>query len=420
MTFKELVNKVRNLVLEAKKVTIEDTDNNFTSDNVEDALKEVFQNGVNVKNNVVTALASKGADVTTSGTWEDIKNKIDNATGRLDLNLITTNLGTYDLVSNGEFDFSKDTTDEIRRIFENEGNTYILYSKQIIKLDEDFKVIYKIESTTLESELACYFIYVDDYLYVYSTRYVYKINKNTGIVEATMGALGVSNDCDVCKDENILYNNRGSEIVAIDANTMLLSHKRDFSSAIYADGDPKGLVVFGGYLYNLAYSEINTLRLYRINKDLAGISAMLTLPSGLWHARRLMVLNDYLYITNSKDTSTNYTVIAYDYSISPVYSYTTSQKRIYEIDSDGEHVYVYCEFGESTSGKEATGSILKFNKDLTFIQEYIVKQDSKPNNANPNFQKVGNKIIAVRKDKKTMETLINYKGIYLPKEGEAF
>ncbi|HHQ8844871.1 TPA: hypothetical protein ACSVSG_000818 [Clostridioides difficile] len=40
MTFKELVNKVRNLVLEAKKVTIEDTENKFTSENVEGALKE--------------------------------------------------------------------------------------------------------------------------------------------------------------------------------------------------------------------------------------------------------------------------------------------------------------------------------------------------------------------------------------------
>ncbi|CCL32071.1 TPA: hypothetical protein ACSVPQ_004162 [Clostridioides difficile] len=40
MTFKELVNKVRNLVLEAKNVTIEDTENKFTSENVEGALKE--------------------------------------------------------------------------------------------------------------------------------------------------------------------------------------------------------------------------------------------------------------------------------------------------------------------------------------------------------------------------------------------
>ncbi|HBH0878298.1 TPA: hypothetical protein KR676_001998 [Clostridioides difficile] len=41
MTFKELVNKVRNLVLEAKNVTIEDTENKFTSNNVEGALKEL-------------------------------------------------------------------------------------------------------------------------------------------------------------------------------------------------------------------------------------------------------------------------------------------------------------------------------------------------------------------------------------------
>ncbi|HBG7261461.1 TPA: hypothetical protein KRA46_003642 [Clostridioides difficile] len=51
MTFKELVNKVRNLVLEAKNVTIEDTDNLFASDNVEGALKELSTevNGQKVK-----------------------------------------------------------------------------------------------------------------------------------------------------------------------------------------------------------------------------------------------------------------------------------------------------------------------------------------------------------------------------------
>ncbi|HEK4601111.1 TPA: hypothetical protein SOK53_002393 [Clostridioides difficile] len=51
MTFKELVNKVRNLVLEAKNVTIEDTENLFESDNVEGALKELSTevNGQKVK-----------------------------------------------------------------------------------------------------------------------------------------------------------------------------------------------------------------------------------------------------------------------------------------------------------------------------------------------------------------------------------
>ncbi|MDN9389212.1 hypothetical protein KLL04_19100, partial [Clostridioides difficile] len=65
MTFKELVNKVRNLVLEAKNVTIEDTENNFTSDNVEGALKEcidradeAFQEADSGKTLLSTAIGS--------------------------------------------------------------------------------------------------------------------------------------------------------------------------------------------------------------------------------------------------------------------------------------------------------------------------------------------------------------------------
>ncbi|AXU75335.1 hypothetical protein GSQ29_07920 [Clostridioides difficile] len=60
MTFKELVNKVRNLVLEAKNVTIEDTENLFESDNVEGALKELSievngqrAKGITIVNNLI-------------------------------------------------------------------------------------------------------------------------------------------------------------------------------------------------------------------------------------------------------------------------------------------------------------------------------------------------------------------------------
>ncbi|EGT4047633.1 hypothetical protein ERM65_06550 [Clostridioides difficile] len=60
MTFKELVNKVRNLVLEAKNVTIEDTENLFESDNVEGALKELSTEvngqrtkGITIANNLI-------------------------------------------------------------------------------------------------------------------------------------------------------------------------------------------------------------------------------------------------------------------------------------------------------------------------------------------------------------------------------
>ncbi|MCC0717002.1 phage tail protein, partial [Clostridioides sp. ES-S-0077-01] len=97
----EVKTSVDSIETTAEKTSIKDIDNLFESDNVEGALKEVFQNGVNAKNNVVTALNSKGAEVATSDTWEEIKNKIGKKEGRLDLR--ETKLSGYNpyLVTNG-------------------------------------------------------------------------------------------------------------------------------------------------------------------------------------------------------------------------------------------------------------------------------------------------------------------------------
>lgn len=78
MTFKELVNKVRNLVLEAKNVTIEDTDNNFTSDNVEDALKEVFQSVSSGKELIATAITDKNVPTSSNDTFQTMASNINN------------------------------------------------------------------------------------------------------------------------------------------------------------------------------------------------------------------------------------------------------------------------------------------------------------------------------------------------------
>lgn len=82
MTFKELVNKVRNLVLEAKKVTIEDTENKFTSENVEGALKEcidradsAFQEADNGKELIATAI---GSIATKDSTFAELASLIGN------------------------------------------------------------------------------------------------------------------------------------------------------------------------------------------------------------------------------------------------------------------------------------------------------------------------------------------------------
>ncbi len=80
MTFKELVNKVRNLVLEAKNVTIEDTESKFTSENVEGALKEcidradsAFQEADSGKILLSTAI---GSPATSEQTFQDYANYI--------------------------------------------------------------------------------------------------------------------------------------------------------------------------------------------------------------------------------------------------------------------------------------------------------------------------------------------------------
>ncbi|EGT5474355.1 hypothetical protein NFZ15_019305 [Clostridioides difficile] len=80
MTFKELVNKVRNLVLEAKNVTIEDTENKFTSENVEGALKEcidradsAFQSADSGKELIATAI---GSPATSEQTFQEYANYI--------------------------------------------------------------------------------------------------------------------------------------------------------------------------------------------------------------------------------------------------------------------------------------------------------------------------------------------------------
>ncbi len=179
MTFKELVNKVRNLVLEAKNVTIEDTENNFTSDNVEDALKEVFQNGVDAKNNVVTALNSKGAEVTTSDTWEEIKDKINKKEGRLDLRetILSNSYSSY-LVTNGTIKYIEKYSGSLKALEYEEPYFYAIKGTHLIKINAiDESVIFDI--TLANANFSCICV-AQEYLFISDNTKLYKINKSTG------------------------------------------------------------------------------------------------------------------------------------------------------------------------------------------------------------------------------------------------
>ncbi|WP_227849950.1 hypothetical protein [Clostridioides sp. ZZV15-6598] len=80
MNFNDLVKKVNNIVLEANKVTIEDTENKFTSENVEGALKEcidradlAFQSADSGKELIATAI---GSPATSEQTFQEYVNYI--------------------------------------------------------------------------------------------------------------------------------------------------------------------------------------------------------------------------------------------------------------------------------------------------------------------------------------------------------
>ncbi|MCM0737849.1 hypothetical protein NBN67_09890 [Clostridioides difficile] len=152
MTFKELVNKVRNLVLEAKKVTIEDTENKFTSKNVEGALKEcidraelAFQEADSGKTLLSTAIGSPATSEQTFQEYVDyiteFKGTISNLNSQVsNLTNITTNpyVGkvktgfTYNKTENGFYTPIVDISFTYPTPFSNVSQIYL-----------DFDLVYK-------------------------------------------------------------------------------------------------------------------------------------------------------------------------------------------------------------------------------------------------------------------------------------
>ena len=152
MNFKELVNKVRNLVLEAKNVTIEDTENLFESDNVGGALKELatradeaFQEADSGKELIATAI---GSPATPEQTFQEYANYITEFKGTIsnlnsqvsNLTNITTNpyIGkkttgfTYNKTENGFYTPTVDISFTYPISFTNVSQIYL-----------DFDLVYK-------------------------------------------------------------------------------------------------------------------------------------------------------------------------------------------------------------------------------------------------------------------------------------
>ncbi|HBG0830841.1 TPA: hypothetical protein KPF29_003938 [Clostridioides difficile] len=317
MTFKELVNKVRNLVLEAKNVTIEDTENNFTSDNVEGALKEVFQNGVNAKSNVVTALNSKGADVTTSDTWEEIKNKIDIKEGRLDLRETTLSNNYSYLVTNGAIKYIERCSGNFKTFEYEEPYFYVIKETHLIKINAiDETVVFDI--TLANANFSCICV-TQEYLFISDNTKLYKINKITGIeVQSIEGAY-----YKLCTYGEFIYGVYGDET----SSTLHKIRISDMYIMLTKNLVSNGIYNFKGGKFvcnkNAIYattehsnsSSITTCHLSKINFDFA-IAKDFRIGRYL-HMKNIKFLNDFVIVSDAErgieiDSNKKSALVKYD------------------------------------------------------------------------------------------------------------
>ncbi|HBF7486001.1 TPA: hypothetical protein KOX10_002813 [Clostridioides difficile] len=299
MTFKELVNKVRNLVLEAKNVTIEDTENNFTSDNVEDALKEVFQNGVNAKNNVVTALNSKGAEVTTSDTWEEIKDKIYKKEGRLDLRETTLSNSYAYLVTNGAIKYIERCSGNFKTFDYEEPYFYVIKETHLIKINAiDETVVFDI--TLANANFSCICI-TQEFLFISDNTKLYKINKMTGIeIQSIEGGY-----YKLCTYGDYVYGIYGDETSStlhkIRISDMYIMLTKDMSSDRIYDFERGKFVCNNNGIYATTEhsnsSGLTECYLTKINFDFSVAKSFRV--GGHLHEKNIKFLNDFVFVSDS-------------------------------------------------------------------------------------------------------------------------
>ncbi|MCE4883712.1 hypothetical protein LW316_09260 [Clostridioides difficile] len=145
---------------------------------IRETLKEVFQSGVNAKNNVVTTLNSKGVDVATNDTWEEIKDKIDKKEGRLDLReAMLSNSSPY-LVMNGTIKYIEKCSGNFKILEYEEPYFYVIKETHLIKINAiDETVVFDI--TLANANFSCICI-TQEFLFISDNNKLYKINKVIG------------------------------------------------------------------------------------------------------------------------------------------------------------------------------------------------------------------------------------------------
>ncbi|MDV9712404.1 hypothetical protein RHG40_19925 [Clostridioides difficile] len=350
MTFKELVNKVRNLVLEAKNVTIEDTENNFVSDNVEDALKEVFQSGVNAKNNVVTALTSKGAEVTTSDTWEEINNKVNNKEGRLDLRESTiATFYTHCLVTNGNIKYIEKYAGDLKALEYETPYFYAIKGTHLIKINAiDESVIFDI--TLANANFSCLCI-TQEYLFISDNTKLYKINKLTGNEAQSMEGAYYK----LCAYGDYVYGIYGDETSStlrkIRVSDMYVMLTKNLSSdGIYNFKEGRFVCNKNGIYATTEHSSSSSYTACSLSKIDFNFTVVKNFRiGGYLRYKTIKFMNDFVFISDAEngieiDNNTKSALVKYDANLNYIASEDSYRCENFELYNG----YVYILFSSAT------------------------------------------------------------------------
>ncbi|MCC0642622.1 MULTISPECIES: hypothetical protein [unclassified Clostridioides] len=334
----------------AEKTSIKDTDNLFTSNNVEDALKEVFQSGVNAKNNVVTALTSKGADVTTSDTWEEIKNKVNSKEGRLDLKETKLSGYTSYLISNGSFKYIDKYSGDLKAFECEKPYFYVIVGTHLIKINAiDESVAFDI--TLASANFSCICI-TQEYLFISDNTKLYKINKTTGReIQSIEGAY-----YKLCAYGDYIYGVYGNETSSIlhkirISDMYIMLTKNLSSNEIYNFNRGKFVCNKNGIYAITEHSNTSSItdcHLSKINFDFT-IAKDFRI-GGYLYEKNIKFLNDFVFVSDryasiEVDSSNKGGLVKYDANLNLIISDGASHCTNFDIYNG----YIYVIYPNSSN-----------------------------------------------------------------------
>ncbi|EGT4836323.1 hypothetical protein DBN19_10140, partial [Clostridioides difficile] len=324
--------------------------NNFTSDNVEDALKEVFQSGVDAKNNVVTALNSKGAEVTTSDTWEEIKDKIYKKEGRLDLRETTLSNSYAYLVTNGAIKYIERCSGNFKTFDYEEPYFYVIKETHLIKINAiDETVVFDI--TLANANFSCICI-TQEFLFISDNTKLYKINKMTGIeIQSIEGGY-----YKLCTYGEFIYGVYGDETSSIlhkirISDMYIMLTKNLSSNEIYNFNGGKFVCNKNGIYATTEHSNTSSItdcHLSKINFDFT-IAKDFRI-GGYLYMKNIKFLNDFVIVSDSErgieiDSNKKSALVKYDVNLNLIVYSDDSKYDNFDIYNG----YIYALYSLSSS-----------------------------------------------------------------------